>query len=213
MLLKREEKIKELIRKRQSHFTVILENVKDPHNIGAVMRTCDAVGIREIFLIYTRSGSESNFVLGKRASSGARKWVDVYEFDSVKTGMEHIREKGYEQIWATKIMTNSKGLYELDFTQKIALLFGNEQHGVSDEALSYTDGNFIIPQVGMVQSLNISVACAVTLYEGFRQRMLKGFYENPTMDAAQQDSIYDRYAQRELLRVKGKNSIKMSNKT
>ena len=82
MLDKREVKIRNLIRKRQIHFSVILENVTDPHNIGAVMRTCDAVGITEIFLINTLD-AEKNMVLGKRASSGARKWVDVYELSLI----------------------------------------------------------------------------------------------------------------------------------
>lgn len=213
MLDKRQDRIRRLVRSRQSHFTVILENVKDPHNVGAVMRTCDAVGIRELFLIYTQPEAEGNFVLGKRASSGSRKWVDVYEFHDVPTCMAHVRAKGYEQIWATKIVSGSVDLYELDFTQKIALLFGTESQGLSDEAVSYADGNFTIPQAGMVQSLNISVACAVTLYEGYRQRMLKGFYDsNPSLSAAEQDALYERYAQREMLRVKGKNAIKVHNK-
>ncbi len=211
MLEQRQDKIRSLIRRRQSHFTVILENVKDPHNVGAIMRTCDAVGIREIFLIYTQAEAEGNFVLGKRASSGARKWVDVYEFNDVATCMQHVRAKGYEQIWATKIVPGSVDLYDLDMTQKIALLFGTESLGLSDEAVSYADGNFLIPQAGMVQSLNVSVACAVTLYEGYRQRMIKGYYsDHPTLTSIEQEALYSRYAEREMLRVKGKNAIKMT---
>lgn len=210
MLEARQHRIRNLIQKRQAHFTVILENVRDPHNIGAVLRTCDAVGIREIFLIYPQEEGRDQFTLGKRSSSGARKWVDVYEFNDLKTGFEFVRNRGYDQIWATKIVQGSKDLYEIDFTQKIALLFGNEHFGVSDEAAGYADGNFIIPQVGMVQSLNISVACAVTLYEGYRQRDLKGFYtDNQTIPATEQNAMFDLYAEREKLRIKGKNSIKI----
>jgi tRNA (guanosine-2'-O-)-methyltransferase len=211
MLDSRKDRIRNLIRKRQSHFSVILENVRDPHNIGAVLRTCDAVGIREIFMIYPEDKSNSQFILGKRASSGARKWVDVFEFNSVKTAFETIRQKGYEHIWATKIVPASKSLYDIDFTQKIALLFGNEHLGVTDEAAEYADGNFIIPQVGMVQSLNISVACAVSLYEGYRQRNLKGYYSDaPTISSAEQDQMFDKYAEREKIRFKGKHSIKIN---
>ncbi|MEO5582969.1 MAG: RNA methyltransferase, partial [Saprospiraceae bacterium] len=187
-------------------------NVRDPHNIGAVLRTCDAVGIREIFMIYPEENSNSQFILGKRASSGARKWVDVFEFKSVKTAFEIIRQKGYQQIWATKILPASKSLYDIDFTQKIALLFGNEHFGVTDEAAGYADGNFIIPQVGMVQSLNISVACAVSLYEGYRQRSLKGYYsDSPTIPIGEQDQMFEKYAEREKIRFKGKHSIKINN--
>lgn len=209
LLERREQKIRRLIAKRQSHFTVILENVRDPHNIGAVLRTCDAVGIREVFLVYSDRQERDKFVLGKRASSGARKWVDVYEFNSIGLAVEALRNKGYEQIWATRIVEGSKSLFEIDLSRKVALLFGNEHLGVSDEAAALADGNFIIPQVGMVQSLNISVACAVTLYEGFRQRILKGFYDDhPTLSGTEQQRMFESYASRELIRYKGKNTIR-----
>lgn len=209
MLDQRQKKIRDLISKRQIHFSVILENVRDPHNIGAVMRSCDAVGIHEIFLIYTDHRDHNKFVLGKRASSGARKWVDVFEFDNIPEAMDTIRSKGYEHIWATRIVDGSKNLYDLDLTGKVALLFGNEHLGVSEEAAAHADGNFIIPQVGMVQSLNISVACAVTLYEGFRQRNLKGYYDGQSMySPAEQSALFERYAERELIRHKGRNVIK-----
>lgn len=209
MLDQRQKKIRDLISRRQIHFTVILENVRDPHNIGAVMRSCDAVGIHEMFLIYTDNKNHTKFVLGKRASSGARKWVDVFQFDNIPEAMQTIRLKGYEQIWATRIVKGSKNLYEMDLSGNIALLFGNEHLGVSEEAAAYADGNFIIPQVGMVQSLNISVACAVTLYEGFRQRSLKGYYDGHSMfSAAEQEKMFEWYADRELIRHKGRNAIK-----
>lgn len=209
LLERREQKIRSLVAKRQSHFTVILENVRDPHNIGAVLRTCDAVGIREVFLVYSDQQERDKFVLGKRASSGARKWVDVYAFNSIGTAVEALRNKGYEQIWATRLVEGSKSLFELDLSRKVALLFGNEHLGVSDEAAALADGNFIIPQVGMVQSLNISVACAVTLYEGFRQRTLKGFYDDhPTLSGEDQQKMFESYSSRELVRYKGKNTIR-----
>jgi len=209
MLDQRQKKIKDLISRRQIHFTVILENVRDPHNIGAVMRSCDAVGIHEMFLIYTDQKDQTKWVLGKRAAAGARKWVDVYEYDNIPEAIQSIRSKGYEQIWATRIVKDSKNLFDLDLTGKIALLFGNEHLGVSEEAAAYADGNFIIPQVGMVQSLNISVACAVSLYEGFRQRNLKGYYTGYSMFTPdEQAALFDRYADRELVRYKGRNAIK-----
>ena len=209
MLDQRQKKIRDLIARRQIHFTVILENVSDPHNIGAVLRSCDAVGIHEIFLIYTDPKYSSRFTLGKRASSGARKWVDVFQFDNIPEAIQSIRLKGYDQIWATRIVPGSKNLYEMDLTGNIALLFGNEHLGVSEEAATHADGNFIIPQVGMVQSLNISVACAVALYEGFRQRRLKGYYDGHSMfNAVEQEAMFNRYAERELIRHKGRSAIK-----
>ncbi len=209
MLDKRQEKIRSLVRKRQQRFSVILENVRDPHNIGAVMRTCDAVGIGEMFIFNTLEPEEKSMVLGKRASSGARKWVDVYEFTDLAKGMAFIKNKGYDQIWATRIVPGSKSVYEIDFTQNIALMFGNEHKGISEDAAAYADGNFLIPQVGMVQSLNISVACAVTLYEGYRQRMVSGLYDKSGLTEGEQEEIFIKYAEREVMRFKGKNAIKL----
>ena len=171
-------KFERVVVNRQLDLTVILENVHDPHNIGAVLRSCDSVGINEIFVLYTEPQLNLEHIeLGKRSSSGARKWIDVHYYTSAEACFKHVKSK-YKTILGTHLSESAKSLYELDFSTSIALLFGNEKDGLSKEALSYADGNFIIPQSGMVQSLNISVACAVTLYEAYRQRLNQGFYED-----------------------------------
>ena len=86
-------------------------------------------------------------------------------------------KKQCDKIYATHLGVESHSLYDLDLTERVALVFGNEHSGVTEECLKYCNGNFIIPQVGMVQSLNISVACAITLYEAFRQRLNAGYYD------------------------------------
>jgi len=85
-------------------------------------------------------------------------------------------KKKYKRIYATHLGEQSKDLYELNLTEPIALMFGNEHEGITKESLKHCDGNFIIPQFGMVQSLNISVACAVTLFETLRQRKAASMY-------------------------------------
>jgi tRNA (guanosine-2'-O-)-methyltransferase len=194
----RVQKIRDLVQNRQFDLTVILENVDDPHNIGAVLRSCDSVGIREIFVLYTRPGLQNHKLeLGKRTSAGSRKWIDVYLYREVETCMEHVR-RNYAHIYATHLAHDAKSLYELNLTDSVALLFGNEAEGLSDLALRHADGNFVIPQVGMAQSLNVSVACAVSLYEAYRQRMLLGKYGvgNPA-DPAQQAALLDDYFRRQ----------------
>ena len=107
--------------------------------------------------------------------------------------MEAVRKK-CDKIFATHLGVESHSLYELDLTQPVALVFGNEHTGVTDECLGLCDGNFIIPQMGMVQSLNISVACAITLYEALRQRNLAGFYDgNPRLPAAEWNALAERW--------------------
>jgi tRNA (guanosine-2'-O-)-methyltransferase len=201
----RREKFEKVVSQRQFDLTVILENVHDPHNIGAVLRSCDSVGIREIFVLYTdESLTEENLVAGKSSSSGARKWVDVHYFTDAKKCFEEIKKR-YEKVFCTHLSGNAKGLFELDLTQSVALLFGNEHEGVSEEVLKYCDGNFMIPQMGMVKSLNISVACAVTLYEAARQRIEKGFYKtNPTGNENQKKELLKEYVKRHELHLKNR---------
>lgn len=173
MTPERKERITYALNRRQPGLTVVMENVHDPHNISAVMRTCDAVGVQDIFILNTRIARHEKF--GNKSSSGAKKWLTVYDFDNVADCVKAIKAKG-AKIYATHLGEQAHSLYELDLTQPVALVFGNEHAGVSEELLAHCDGNFIIPQVGMVKSLNISVACAVTLYEAYRQRDLKGNY-------------------------------------
>jgi tRNA (guanosine-2'-O-)-methyltransferase len=170
----RQHRIESVLSKRQNNITVVLENVFDPHNISAVMRSCDAVGIQEIYVLNTKIPLHKKW--GARSSSSAAKWLTVHQFDDVKACFQQLRER-YDRILTTHLASDSVSLYEIDFTGKIALVFGNEHSGVSDEIRELADGNFIIPQVGMIRSLNISVACAVSVYEAFRQKTLAGHYE------------------------------------
>jgi len=183
--------------KRQKDFTVVLENIRDHHNIGAVLRSCDSIGIQEIYVLQSDPALQtSNVVLGKRTSAGTRKWVDTHYFTNTEACFAAIRAK-YQLIFTTHLEEKSKSLYDLDLTQSVALFFGNEENGVSTEALQLADGNFNIPQMGMAASLNISVACAVAVYEGFRQRNSKGFYStNPQLTVAEQHELVNTYVER-----------------
>jgi tRNA (guanosine-2'-O-)-methyltransferase len=176
----------------RQNMTVILENVHDPHNIGAVIRSCDAVGISEIFVLNTEK-EVSNYYVGKKSSTGARKWVDVHYYDDRISCFKAVRQK-YSQIYGTHLSETASSLYDLNLTESVALMFGNEHAGISEESMKELDGNFIIPQYGLVQSLNISVACAVSLYEASRQRFLKGMYENKyNEDNSQHRMMLDKY--------------------
>ena len=193
----RKEKLKQVAHRRQGNLTVLLENVHDPHNIGAVMRSCDSVGIQRLYVLYTEPHlNQERLVLGKRTSAGTRKWLDIHFYTEVEACFEAVRQR-YDTILCTHLGETSKDLYDLDLTASTALVFGNERDGVSQEVLKHTDGNFLIPQMGMAESLNISVACAVTLYEAFRQRWEKGYYaDNPTTTSAEKEKILADYIQR-----------------
>ncbi len=174
MTPEREAKILHVLNRRQPDLAIVMENVNDPHNIFAVMRTCEAVGVQNIYVLNTVVSNRYKH-FGKKSSSSAAGWLTIHEYDDTDKCMKDIKAR-YGKIFATHLGVESHSLYDLNLTESVALVFGNEHAGVTDECLAYCDGNFIIPQVGMVQSLNISVACAVTLYEAFRQRQVAGFY-------------------------------------
>ena len=180
----RENKIRQVLMKRQPTLTLIFENVWDPHNISAALRSADSVGVFEVFVIHTNVRPFTK--LGKKSSASASKWVKANYYNSVSECINEVRKK-YSKIYATHLNTNSTDLYDINFTDSIAIAFGNEHNGISDELLSACNGNISIPQTGMIQSLNISVACAVTLYEAFRQRKLAGMYEEKQII----DSVYN----------------------
>jgi tRNA (guanosine-2'-O-)-methyltransferase len=150
-----------------------MENVQDPHNIAAVMRTCDAVGVQDLFVLNNTIPKHRKFA--KSSSASALGWLTVRQYTDTEACMAAVRQL-CDKIYATHLGVESHSLYDMDLTGRIALVFGNEREGVTEDCLKHCDGNFIIPQMGMVRSLNISVACAITLYEAMRQRNEKGFY-------------------------------------
>jgi tRNA (guanosine-2'-O-)-methyltransferase len=180
MTPERQTRIESVLAHRQSDLTVVLENVFDPHNISAVMRSCDAVGVQEIYVLNTRIPLHKKW--GSRSSSSAAKWLTIHQFDDIENCFAVLRKR-YRTILTTHLSSDAVNLHQVDFTGSIALVFGNEHAGVSDEIRQIADGNFVIPQVGMIRSLNISVACAVTLYEAFRQKKLAGHFDNAKMPA------------------------------
>lgn len=182
MTPERKNRITSVLDKRQPDLTLVFENVHDPHNIAAVMRTCDAVGLQEIFILTTKASTTHKY--GKKSSASAAAWLTIHHYNDAAACFKAVKER-YPKVMATHLNEQAQSLYDIDLTTSIALVFGNEHSGITPEALSYCDGNFIIPQVGMVQSLNISVACAVSLYEAYRQRSLKGYYNRPRLPQEQ----------------------------
>jgi len=191
----REERIRQVVHSRQYDLTVVLENVHDPHNIGAVLRSCDSVGIHEIYVIYTEPILiERGIDVGLNSSSGAKQWVEVHYFTDLNEAFQVINSK-YDKVFGTVIKEDSIDLYNLDLTSSVALFFGNERDGISVEAEKYIDQNFIIPQHGFVQSLNISVACAVALYEAQRQRSNANLYEREENQNSNDTTLFEKYIQ------------------
>ena len=194
MTPERREKLQSVLNKRQNDITIVLENVFDPHNISAVMRTCDAVGVQEVYVLNTKIPRHKKW--GAKSSSSAAKWLTVYQFENAEECFSELRKK-YSKILTTHLSSDAVNLYETDLTQPVALVFGNEHSGVSEEIRSLADGNFIIPQAGIIRSLNISVACAVTLYEAYRQKALAGHYDKAKLNGDVLKDLIDKWGYEE----------------
>lgn len=171
---KRFTKIRNVVEKRQKNFTLVLENIHDRHNVSAILRSADAVGIDKVYLIYNTNKFPK---IGKSSSASAKKWITLERFGNVKDCFDNLKAEKYK-IYSTHLSGHRKNysLYDLNLTQRTALVFGNEHTGVSDDVKEMSDRNFQIPMYGMIQSLNVSVAVAVSLYEALRQREVKGKY-------------------------------------
>ena len=182
MTPERYQRLTSVLNKRQPDLTVVLENVFDPHNISAVMRTCDAVGIQDVFILNDRIPPHKKW--GYRSSSTAAEWLTIHQFTNADECFTELRQR-YKKIYATHLGGKSTMLHQLNLTESVALVFGNETFGVSEEITKLVDGTFIIPQVGIIKSLNISVACAVTLYEAFRQKQIAGHYDEARLGEEQ----------------------------
>lgn len=168
---------------------VVLENIHDPHNVSAIFRTCDAVGIPKVSLVYT---IEKFPKIGKKSSASAFKWVEKEKYKSIENCYSELRKDGFK-IYASSISEDSRSIYELDLSQKVAIVLGNEHRGVSEEASHLADERIMIPMFGMVQSLNVSVAAAIILYEAARQRIIKGKYDISQISDSDLDKLVEQW--------------------
>jgi tRNA (guanosine-2'-O-)-methyltransferase len=176
MTPKRLNTIKNILNIRQPDLTVVMENVRKPHNLAAVARTLEAVGGMEIHAITALTSIR----LTQLAAGGTKKWIEVQKHPSTIEGLQHLKKKGH-QIIATTLNETSKDYREIDYTRPTAILVGEELEGITDQAVELADESISIPIVGMVQSLNVSVASALVLYEAYHQRNKVGMYDSPSL--------------------------------
>ncbi|WP_028116403.1 tRNA (guanosine(18)-2'-O)-methyltransferase TrmH [Ferrimonas senticii] len=178
-------RINAMLDNRQIDLTVCLENIHKPHNLSAVIRTADAVGISDVHAIWAEDGYQR---ISNHKASGSGQWVDLHSHHSTDAAVAHFRGQGM-QVVVTNLSTDACDFRDIDYTQPTVLLMGNERDGISDRALALADKQIQVPMVGMVQSLNVSVAAALILYEAQRQRQQAGLYGTRTIDDARAQRI------------------------
>ncbi len=177
-------KMRRVLGNRQSDLTLVCENIHDPHNISAILRSCDAVGMEAVHLLYN---VEKFPRLHQKTSGSGRKWVDQVKHQDPVEMAAQLKDRGF-RLYATHLEVDAISIHNVDWTKPSAILMGNEHRGVSAELLAVADVNVSIPMFGMIQSLNVSVAAAVILFEACRQRLKAGFYPNLDRD----EDWYDR---------------------
>lgn len=175
MNLERYLRIQEVLKARQPDLTVCLEEVHKPNNVSAVIRTADAVGLHQIHAVWPNEQMRTL----SHTSAGARNWVEVVTHDTTQEAVKHLKAQDM-QVLVTNLSEQAVDFREIDYTRPTAIIVGSEKSGISQQALALADQEIVIPMVGMVQSLNVSVACALILYEAQRQRQQAGMYQRET---------------------------------
>jgi tRNA (guanosine-2'-O-)-methyltransferase len=169
---RRLQRMASVLARRQPDVAVVLEGVHDPHNVSAVLRSCDATGVPAVHLVYRDKELPQ---LSTGVAAGTQRWLDVHLHAGVEDCYAELRRIGM-RIYATTIEGPTVDLHDLDLTRPCAFVFGNEARGLSPAAIELADARLQIPMMGIAESLNVSVASAVTLYEMLRQRRRAGLY-------------------------------------
>ncbi len=172
MTPERFNKIRETLGRRQSDLTVLMENVHKPHNVSAILRTCDAVGIARAHVVMP---DDSAFRARSGIAMGSDRWVDCDLFSGIDQAVSRLKERGIA-ILAAHLSDKAVDFRSVDYTKPTAILLGTEKFGVSGRAADAADQHITIPMLGMVESFNVSVAAAIILSEAQRQRSSAGMY-------------------------------------
>jgi tRNA (guanosine-2'-O-)-methyltransferase len=169
------ERMKKILYTRQDTLRVFMDYVYSPHNLSAIVRTCDAVNVGRLYYRH-----QKKVKLNSEITMGAHKWIFTEYVEDIENFYKDIKSKGY-QVVVTLLDKEAIDFREVDYTKPTLIVLGNEVDGASEVSIKYADKKIIIPMYGMSQSLNVSVAAGVVLYEAQRQRAAKGMYDKPQL--------------------------------
>lgn len=171
MTPERFQKLKMILQQRQLDLTVLMDNVHKPHNLSAIVRTCDAVGVHTLHAVTREQYADTL----KNVTQGTGKWVTVQNHESLSAAITTLKDNKM-QVLAAHLSDSATDFRDIDYTRPTAIMLGTELFGVSEQGLELADQHIIIPMLGMIDSLNVSVAAALILFEAQRQRLQAGMY-------------------------------------
>ncbi len=203
----RQNKMDTVLKNKQPNLELFLDNIHDSHNLSAIIRSCDAVGI---ISLYYSNPKNHNFKIHKTITQGAHRWVNNHKINNDEK-IDFLKQKQKEgfQIIAMHLDNNSIPYREINYTHPTIIIAGNEKEGVTDEILAIADKTTIIPMKGMVQSLNVSVATSLILYEAQKQLKDAGRYTDAQLSENEREEIKAKWIYRDTIARRSKGKIKM----
>jgi tRNA (guanosine-2'-O-)-methyltransferase len=188
LLPERRARIDEVVSHRTRTLTLVMEALGDPQNVNAVLRTAEAFGVQEVHVV---EGPMKAYDRNKKISQNADKWLEVVRWKAAGPCLTALKERGF-RIYATHLGEGSRDLGELSFASPVALVFGNEHRGVSEEALALADLRYAIPMRGFTRSFNVSVAAAVSLFRAVERRQAERG-RHGDLDEAEAEALRQRF--------------------
>lgn len=188
----RKKRVREVLARRQKDLTLVINNIHDPHNVSAILRSCDAFGVFRVHLLYTSNVFPA---LGKKSSASAKKWVGRVKHTDAASMKQALEGQGFTLV-RTGFSPSAVALKDWDFTRPTAVILGNEHSGVEKDLQNLVLNELYISMQGMVQSLNVSVAAAIILYEAFRQRHERGLYTAPSLSDQEIEKCYHEWIEK-----------------
>ncbi len=182
----RRKRIEDVLSKRQGDLIVVLENIRNVHNINAIIRTIEGMGIQNLIVVNEYMEPLS---INEAISTKADKWLTIKQEFDIEPVLKELKEKGFS-IYTTSLGEDTEEIYNVDFSKKVAIVFGNEKEGVSDKVLKYSDKLIKIPMKGMVKSFNVSVSVGIILYEAIRQREKTGYITKGGLDNKEKQELF-----------------------
>ncbi len=187
-----EERIKRInsvLNQRQSNLVIVLENIRNTHNANAIIRTMDLMGIQNLYIVNTL---QEPFPINTAVSTGAEKWITIKQFFSIEECVNELKKNNL-RLFTTHLKAEATAIDKVNFSQPVAIAFGNEKEGLSDRLLRESDENIFIPMRGMVKSFNISVSVGIILYEAIRQRISSGYIEKGSLSEKEKEELFNNW--------------------
>lgn len=199
------QRIVQLLERKQPDLQLFCDNVHSSQNISAIMRSCDGAGVLHF---YYSVNDDKSLRIHKTITQGAHRWVESERIDTAQKSafFEAKKQEGF-QIVVTHLDENAVSFREVDYTKPTMIVVGNEKDGVSQEVLSLADATVVIPMRGMVQSLNVSVASALVLFEAERQRDERGCYSTARLNENEIAFFKEKWVRRDLIVRRSKGWI------